>query len=829
MDNGRANSIVVIVLLLIFLTIAPDGQRSTPHRRLEREQLLQAEEHALQIFNSTHYEDFDAVNERWINATGLREEDNYAWDLLPKAQAKAREQVLSVLGPYRGRHLGNRYNVQTPEDVDAPPTPTNHSETAFVPFYQNVTGIVRGKWVRSKMAEGRVAPLLNLSMLAPGLLYTTQAFNRNITGKSGDLSIKFDETRGEVFESEGVQVREIKAELSIGDEQSSGDGWEMSLHGVHYPELGSVLLSTTGEKFPGIFALPHFSRSKATFLPTQQLLNKTLSAAIARRRKSVFVTYPWSSSPNNPGEQIFPTPHCEYILYLQQHVAATPAGTLVDDLSNLSMLENELRFPTGASFTNIPGLVMSAVIFSPDCGFILESQGPPEFPRHQGTHLRGPKLEIHIRSVTRGIQAFALVIASEIYLLIKQMKDTSTPSTRSRVSFYTIAIMSMGDGFACGAFTVFVLFSDAAFLTLSAAAFLAFMCVSFFGMKFLMDIWTVQAPEVRERDRRGTPPINIPLSTANNAPGVTITAPGVDIIPPTVTAIGLGSTGAMPVIIPPDQEFDAAADEDTTPAGQPATQTTTGNTRRELGAMYSRFYFTLMGLLFLSLYAATWPKAIRSYYTNALSMIYLSFWCPQIYRNIFRNCRKALRWEFVIGQSILRLTPFVYFYTTDNNFLFVDTDRLAFLVLAAWVWAQVWVLASQEVLGPRFFVPGGWAPPAYDYHPVLREDDEEAGSLMPLGFTHVTVPESQTANLHRQGHKGRKVFDCAICMQDIDIPIISLEGHGDGGGVSTRPSIFTRRAYMVTPCRHIFHSICLEGWMRYRLQCPICRESLPPL
>ena len=42
-------------------------------------------------------------------------------------------------------------------------------------------------------------------------------------------------------------------------------------------------------------------------------------------------------------------------------------------------------------------------------------------------------------------------------------------------------------------------------------------------------------------------------------------------------------------------------------------------------------------------------------------------------------------------------------------------------------------------------------------------------------------------------------------------------------------NVFARRLYMVTPCRHIFHTACLEGWMRFRLQCPICREELPPI
>ena len=120
--------------------------------------------------------------------------------------------------------------------------------------------------------------------------------------------------------------------------------------------------------------------------------------------------------------------------------------------------------------------------------------------------------------------------------------------------------------------------------------------------------------------------------------------------------------------------------------------------------------------------------------------MYLSFWVPQIKRNIIRNCRKALRWEFVVGQSVLRLLPFYYFYTFPRNVLYVKPDGHAMAVLVAWVWLQVCVLASHELLGPRFFVPDGWAPPAYDYHPVLREGDEEAGApAMPLGFTQADV------------------------------------------------------------------------------------------
>jgi hypothetical protein len=70
--------------------------------------------------------------------------------------------------------------------------------------------------------------------------------------------------------------------------------------------------------------------------------------------------------------------------------------------------------------------------------------------------------------------------------------------------------------------------------------------------------------------------------------------------------------------------------------------------------------------------------------------------------------------------------------------------------------------------------------------------------------------------------------DCAICMQVLEVPVVGAgeDASTSAGGVA---GMLARRLYMVTPCRHVFHSNCLEGWMRFRLQCPICRENLPPL
>jgi hypothetical protein len=61
-------------------------------------------------------------------------------------------------------------------------------------------------------------------------------------------------------------------------------------------------------------------------------------------------------------------------------------------------------------------------------------------------------------------------------------------------------------------------------------------------------------------------------------------------------------------------------------------------------------------------------------------------------------------------------------------------------------------------------------------------------------------------------------------LHAVDVPVVAADVR-EGGGAA----FLWRRRYMVTPCRHVFHSKCLEAAMRYRLQCPICREGLPPL
>ena len=38
-----------------------------------------------------------------------------------------------------------------------------------------------------------------------------------------------------------------------------------------------------------------------------------------------------------------------------------------------------------------------------------------------------------------------------------------------------------------------------------------------------------------------------------------------------------------------------------------------------------------------------------------------------------------------------------------------------------------------------------------------------------------------------------------------------------------------RNKYMITPCDHVFHTVCLEKWMALKNECPYCKGVLPSI
>ena len=231
-------------------------------------------------------------------------------------------------------------------------------------------------------------------------------------------------------------------------------------------------------------------------------------------------------------------------------------------------------------------------------------------------------------------------------------------------------------------------------------------------------------------------------------------------------------------------------------------------------SLYGRFFFTLVVSIFILLSSLLWPKGIRMIFEYTVLALLNSYWVPQIYRNAvkgsdprrrrqngYQSLQNAdsnaipLLWSFVIGTSVIRLVPIVYVFTYPSNVFRHDKDVRFAVLLSLWMLFQILILYSQDLLGSRWFLPKHVMPDGYHYHKGVP-----VSILMEYGS------EDNT-------------FACPICM--VDVPVY-VEEKEETHKVDIQ-------SYMVTPCSHVFHTECLENWMSYKLQCPVCRAALPPL
>ncbi|TGO89414.1 hypothetical protein BPOR_0111g00240 [Botrytis porri] len=847
------------------------------------EEQLAHNRHVFGVLNTTSYGDFAPEkldDPSYLNLTGFTAEDGYKWERL----SAFRERSDELRKWARGVQDGSEFDREGGRGLEGR-------------IYTNVTGVVRGNWARymSGLVDGKERRGgLNLSVIAPGVAWALtdeELWTRNVTGREGKVMLRLDEaaveemivqvtkehvTNGESSReakiekrdiTDGIErvdlgiganpgtdilVREIAATLTVQDESSSGDGHEMRMHGVHWPNEGGILLTTTSDKFAGAFGLPHFATDEDHFTSSAEIMRKICHRRLQKLEESAKENPKSLLEPNSGQIDGLPTPHCEYILFAQV-LPLKLKGLEYDDRSPnahnfVQELENELRFPNGAPIPQAPKLQLSAIIFSPDCGFMLESKGPPEFAPVDGEHLIGLKQEVWLQTIRSWLMVFAAVALGQALILKDQCKEASTPSTVGRVSIHTVAMMLLADGLLFFTMSLASATLSSIFPSALLTSFAGLMSVAL-GVRFIVNIYGVQEPERLEQERAQAAALaelqarNPPAAVR---PAPIITAAGVDTLPLPIAsstqAPPRNTSQNVPIIVPSDQDVDAEIAENVNatfavprPTGTPATVQQSRVTS-DITPYYGQFILLLTVILLLSIMSTTWPVPIRTAYVYLCSFTYMSLWIPQMKRNITRNCRKALLWRFVIVQSLLRLSPFAYFFLYEDNFLFSESSWTAMMVLTGWVWCQLVVLYSQEVLGPRWAIPKrfGWYKEGWDYHPVLREDNVESGGL-PIGLVKVPLGSPTTpgfeetdmsADERDNSRAGIRTVDCAICMQILEVPVVGI---GEEEGAKGVLGAWDRRSYMVTPCRHVFHTQCLVGWMKYRLQCPICREGLPPL
>ncbi|KAF4980410.1 hypothetical protein FDECE_17889, partial [Fusarium decemcellulare] len=610
---------LVFIVFIIWL-IFPEGDYSSQSLTLSdlAAERLGRFHDALDVLNTSRWGDFTPALDKgsetkpsYLNLTGFRAEDKFAWKDLKRFRERSLEFSRHAIPPVGGKNL---WDVGQGDAL-----------------WMNASGTVHGEWIKRKGSVTRGYDSYNLTRVAPGMdwIGDKASWARNITGHSGRMMLRLEGNKTvNEYEQLPVQtntpvagglIRGVKGTTTIEDTSGSGHDWEMKLWGVHWPRQGVILMTTTSEKFEGIFGLPHLAPSEDFFQSSQRLLNESIARTIARKEENIYVdqTVPWTSDLENPMYTTNPSPHCEYIMYAQvyppsrQHFKLDSNDQSREAMESIiSAIESELQSPVGAPIPKIPKLQMSAVVYSPDCGFFLETKGPPDFSPSEAQHLTGMKMEVQIYQVKTWILIYAVVVFAQVNFLKNQMRESCTPSTMGRVSFWTIAAMLMVDGMTFTAAATWVSSAAATFLPTLALLFAAFLSMTI-GGSFLAKIHEVQLPEARpRRDRDQTSSSS--SSSSDSAPSPAVMTPNptgpAPLLPGPVTASqpARPPPPPQPVIVPSDQDIDAEIAASATPVPEATTAQRTPSPPQSFQGIIGRLILASLCVIFLAISSTTW-------------------------------------------------------------------------------------------------------------------------------------------------------------------------------------------------------------------------------
>ncbi|KAH9464864.1 hypothetical protein Pst134EB_004371 [Puccinia striiformis f. sp. tritici] len=531
---------------------------------------------------------------------------------------------------------------------------------------------------------------------------------------------------------------------------------------------------------------------------------------------------PRSSNDGRDGYEQDPT-NCTFIIY----GGLTPIPrTTIQTRESLEEYEQSLIKPSGAKLLNpIPSSkpIFQALLISTNCGLVLESS---EMSVLLGTRFWN--------KTTSYAATAALVLGLQCWLLVWQMDSRQSPSSLSRISYFTLVSQIIMDAwtFSSHLTLAVVTTNNNSTQTLLIPAFFACLNAILFGMRYGALI------------RMHTP------STSSTS------------APTTTTVVTNTESSTERVTVNEEQEHnEQTPDRDTDYVQVPTTDledsiidhpvptppTTQLSRPRRLISSVSNLLTNrpLISISFIGLCLFIIPFLLYSWQPLILFILF-SYWIPQIVHNVQHGTsRRGLRKRYVLGTTLCRLFLPLYIWGCPNNVLFVTANPWIWLI-SLYSISQSIILILQDYLGARFFLFGFCFSydPIWDYHPI------KLPSKVDLEEGEISI---------------EKMPECVICFEPIDVlpssPTLStcslLSDHdhsspdspplvlrnrtasaSSSSSVSFSPfsrsndkhhSLFSRWSYMVPPCHHIAHTKCLEGWLAIKSECPVCRRPLPPI
>lgn len=235
-----------------------------------------------------------------------------------------------------------------------------------------------------------------------------------------------------------------------------------------------------------------------------------------------------------------------------------------------------------------------------------------------------------------------------------------------------------------------------------------------------------------------------------------------------------------------------------------------------------QFYFTFYIIMFFSLFYVMRFYFDKTYIFYAL----LLTWMPQIIYNAIYKNRMSMPLINIFLNSLNKvLLPF-YFRGCPDNFFQISHDYSFIAICFICMVAEVTFMYSQTILGPRWFLPKYFNIPEFNFYRSkaevlnLKTDADHLECVICLfnlfgneSYKYFSDDFIAAVEDDNRRIKSKMQIMCSGILHNV------FEFHEYSININKKP-------YMMTPCRHFFHSGCLESWFKQKKECPSCRQEI---
>ena len=242
--------------------------------------------------------------------------------------------------------------------------------------------------------------------------------------------------------------------------------------------------------------------------------------------------------------------------------------------------------------------------------------------------------------------------------------------------------------------------------------------------------------------------------------------------------------------------------------------------RRRLLSLYIMFY------VFFSIIFFNIKECTTNFYI--IATVYTISWLSQILVSVCKNARPPIPRLYIVWISLSRLYIPIYAKGFNGNCFNLKPSYLKVGLLIIITFTEAIILLLQKSLGPRIIIPKKFRSQnqAFDYYKdkVNIQKHVSQNPLCVICLENLSVEVDENFNRIKKknkpktiGNKIMSIFYLDILNDKIKKCLKYLEGKN------------VKKKYMITPCDHVFHSVCLEKWMKLKNECPYCKTNIPPI